>query len=140
MSPDKGRFVHRRRIVWGDTDAAGIVYTPRIAHFVVEAVEAWFRERLSVEWLAGPRTPFVSLGCRFISPMTPADTIDVEVSLVRAGRSALDFALVARAESRLCWTAETTCVFVDGDTFKSRPIPTNLLVAVEAERSIAVAG
>ncbi len=137
MSPEGGRFVHRRRIVWGDTDAAGIVYTPRIAHFVVEAVEAWFRERLSVEWFGGPLTPFVSLGCRFVSPMTPADTIDVEVSLVRAGRSALDFAMTARAGSRLCWTAETTCVFVDGETFKSRPVPAELTAAVDAERMLA---
>ncbi len=137
MSPETARFVHRRRIVWGDTDAAGIVYTPRIAHFVVEAVEVWFRERLSVEWLAGPHTPFVSLSCRFVSPMTPADTIDVEVSLVRAGRSALDFALVAQAGSRLCWTAETTCVFVDGETFRSRPIPAELIAPIEAERSLA---
>lgn len=41
-------FVHRRQIVWGDTDTARIVYTARVPHFAMEAIEAWLIDRLGV--------------------------------------------------------------------------------------------
>ena len=32
-------FTIRRRILWGDSDPAGIVYTPRVFHYALETIE-----------------------------------------------------------------------------------------------------
>jgi acyl-CoA thioesterase FadM len=40
MSRPTEPFVHRRRILWGETDAARIAYTARFLDFAMEAAEA----------------------------------------------------------------------------------------------------
>lgn len=134
-------FSQHRRIVPEDTDAAGIVYTPRVAHFVVEMVESWFGDRLSIDLnLDRPRMVFASLSCTFLSPIRPADTLEIEVALCRIGKSSLGFEIVGHrlSDDRLCWMAETVCVFVDRLTLKSQSIPGNLREALEAEAALAV--
>ena len=37
-------FTTRRRILWGDSDPAGIVYTPRVFHYALETIEEWLIE------------------------------------------------------------------------------------------------
>ena len=32
-------FTARRRILWGDSDPAGVIYTPRIFHYAIETIE-----------------------------------------------------------------------------------------------------
>lgn len=118
---DPGIFVHRRRLSFGDSDGAGIVYTPRIAHFGLEAIEAWFLERIGLDWLHLNKiekmgTPFVRMEVDFLSPMTPPAWLDTEVLLEKAGRSSLSFRLSGRIGSRLCWRAAYVCVFVATDT------------------------
>lgn len=39
-------FVHRRRILFGDCDPGGIMYTPRVTHFVIEASLDFLSDRL----------------------------------------------------------------------------------------------
>lgn len=134
-------FTQHRRVVLQDTDAAGIVYTPRVAHFVVEVVESWFGDRLSIDLkLDSPRMVFASLSCTFLSPIRPTDTLEIRVALCRIGRSSLGFEVVGHrlSDDRLCWMAETVCVFVDRDTLKSQSIPGNLHEALEAEAALAV--
>ncbi len=132
-------FSQRRQIVPEDTDAAGIVYTPRIANFVVEVVENWFENRLSIDlWGNGPRIVFASLSCTFLAPMRPTDTLEIRVALSRVGRSSLGFEIVGHRDTddRLCWMAETVCVFIDRDSFGSRPIPTELHDRLQAEKAL----
>ena len=134
-------FSQHRRIVPQDADGAGIVYTPRVAHFVVEVVENWFRDRLSFDLdLDPPRMVFASLSCTFLSPIRPGDALEMRVALCRIGRSSLGFQVVGHRQSddRLCWMAETVCVFIDRDSFKSRPIPAGLREALDLEAALAV--
>lgn len=120
-------FVHRRRLTFGDTDSARIVYTPRVAHFVIEAIEAWYWERLGISWLhinrdEGFGTPMVRLEMDFISMMSPPDLLDSEVAVAKMGRSSLTFRVTGRIGTRLCYRALCVSVFAS-DTGRSLPIP-----------------
>ena len=141
MNPSESLFSRRREIRQEDTDAAGIVYTPRIAHLVGETVEDWFANRLSPGWAGQEvRMVFASLSCTFLSPMRPGDILEIRIALRRIGRSSLGFELVGHAESddRLCWMAETVCVFVDTANLRSRPIPEPLRGILDAEAALAI--
>ena len=139
MQHPDGLFAQRRRITPEDTDAASIVYTPRIPHFVVEAVEGWFGARLSIDLNRnGPQMVFASLSCTFLSPMRPDDQLEICVALRRLGRSSLGFEVVGtrEADDRLCWMAEAVCVFID-EQFRSRLIPEALRGTLRTEAELA---
>ena len=124
-----------------DTDASGVVYTPRIAHFVVETVENWFAERLAIARHAdGPHMVFASLSCTFLSPMRPGDGMEIQVALRRIGRSSLGFEIVGlrQSDDRLCWMAETVCVFIEPQSFRSRAIPAELRQVLRTEAELAI--
>ena len=50
MSDTDTLFVHHRRVIWADSDPAGIAYTGRFPHFALEAIEAWCAARLGFDW------------------------------------------------------------------------------------------
>ena len=134
-------FARHLTIQPGDTDDGGIVHTPRVAHFVVEAVESWFALRLGLPVRdGGPKTVFASLSCTFLSPQRPGDGLEIRVALCRIGRSSLGFELIGLSESdgRLCWMAETVCVFIDKQSFRSRLIPDELRQALRNEADLAI--
>ncbi len=138
-------FVHVRRVGWGDTDAAQIVYTARVGYFAMEAIEAWFGERLGADWFTlnrvhGYGTPFVRMEVDFRAPMAPPDELHTTVRLVKVGRSSLAFGLasVKAADGVLCWEGRFTCAFIDGATFRSIPVPAMFAAAVA--REVALAG
>ena len=139
MQHPEAPFSQARRIMPEDTDATGIVYTPRIANFVVEVIESWFASRLSIDLKAGaPKMVYASLSCTFLAPMRPTDTLEIRVALSRIGRSSLGFEIVGHRDTddRLCWMAETVCVFIDNESFASRPIPPELRETLQAEKAL----
>src|SRR5687767_3262902 len=104
--PTDAPFVHHRRVSWADTDAARIAYTGRFLDFAMEAIEAWWRERMGIDWYElnvdrGIGTPFVHVALDFRSPVTPRDTMAMTVMLTRLGGSSLRFAVIARVGDRL---------------------------------------
>lgn len=139
--------MHHRRIAWWDTDAARIAYTARFPQFCMEAIEAWFIERLGTDWYAlnesGRGTPFVHLSIDFRSPLTPRDALATTVALARAGGSSLEFRVTGRArEGRLVFEGRFVCVFVAtrGDTgHRPIPIPDEFRAAVDREAALATA-
>jgi YbgC/YbaW family acyl-CoA thioester hydrolase len=140
-APGSTPFLHRRRIRWGDTDAARIAYTARFLDFAMESVEAWWRERLGTDWYAlnldhGIGTPFVHASLDFRSPLTPRDVLETSVRLARLGGSSLRFALEARAGGRLVYEAALVCVFVDAAAMKPIPVPSWLQPALAAEAAL----
>ncbi|HYZ30734.1 MAG TPA: thioesterase family protein [Crenalkalicoccus sp.] len=131
-------FIHRRRITWGETDAARIAYTARFLDYAMEAVEAWFIERVGIGWYElnvdlGIGTPFVHVSLDFRSPVTPRDTLESAVRLTRLGGSSLRFAVTGRVGERLVYEAMLVCAFVDNTKMKAIPVPERFRAALEAE-------
>ncbi len=142
---DSALFVHERRVGWGDTDAARIVYTARVSYFGMEAIEAWFLDRLGADWFTlnrvhGYGTPFVHMEIDFRAPMAPPQVLHTTVRLARVGRSSLSFALSSvNAETGvLCWEGRFTCAFIDAVAFRSIPVPEMFRAAVM--REVALSG
>ena len=114
----------------------------------MEAIEAWFIERLGTDWYAlnesGRGTPFVHLSVDFRSALTPHDVLVTTVALARAGGSSLEFRLAGRTEDgRLAFEGRFVCVFVaaKGDAgHKPIPIPDEFRAAVEREAALGGVG
>ncbi|HVZ00782.1 MAG TPA: thioesterase family protein [Dongiaceae bacterium] len=144
-SPARRPFRYQRRIRFGDTDAAGIVYTGRVSDMALEAMEVWFRERLNIDWYDNHRkssvdAPCVHLEIDFRSPMTPRDILDIAVLLERASGSSLQIRLVARnaIDATLKWQSRFVFACVDMKTFTGRPIPRSWQKLLK--RELAVTG
>jgi acyl-CoA thioesterase FadM len=140
-------FVHRRRVRWGDSDPARIAYTARFGDFAMEAIEAFFLDRLGAGFYElnldhGIGTPFVRVEFEFRSPLTPRDTLETEVRLERLGGSSAAFALAGRVGVRLAFEAKLicACVAVAGPVMKPIPWPSRFRDALAADAAFAQAG
>lgn len=97
-------FIYWRRVMFGNTDPAGIVYTPRFTDFCMEAVEVWLDEHIGVNWPdmninEGRGTPVVNMEITFLSSVRANDRLGVEVKVEKIGRSTVTVALVGRTQS-----------------------------------------
>jgi YbgC/YbaW family acyl-CoA thioester hydrolase len=134
-------FVHVRRVSWADTDAARIAYTGRFLDFAVEAIEAWWRDRMGTDWYEmnvdrGIGTPFVHAALDFRSPVTPRDTLATTVRLARLGGSSLRFVVAGRAGRRLVYEGTLVCAFVDAATMRPIGVPAEFRAALEREAAL----
>lgn len=87
-------FVHRRTIIFGDTDPGGIVYTPNFSNYCMEAVEVWFNDYIGVNWSTmnlhdGIGTPIAHMEIDFIGPLLANDILGTVVHIERIGRSSV---------------------------------------------------
>ena len=123
-------FVVHRIVQWGDTDAANIVYTARYADYLIESVEAWWRDRFQMSWFEQFNdlkfgSPFVNVTLDFMKSVTPRISLDVCVTVVRVGNSAVTFRAEARGHETgdLHFIGRTTCVFTNEGATASARIP-----------------
>ena len=83
-------LVVRRIVKFGDTDAAGVVYSGNFLDYALEAFEVWFREVIGVSWQQqhdeiGVGTPAVACSLEFSRPLRSGDILDIEVLIDRIG-------------------------------------------------------
>ena len=121
-------FIHTRRIRWGESDPARIAYTARFLDFAMDAVEAFFQDRLGDGFYEmnvdrGIGTPFVRVELDFKSPLTPRDTLATEVRVTRVGGASLEFAVTGRVGERVAFQGRLVCAFVRGEGAEMGAIP-----------------
>ena len=121
-------FIHTRRVRWGESDPARIAYTARFLDFAMDAVEAFFQDRLGAGFYEmnvdpGIGTPFVRVELDFKSPLTPRDTLATEVRVTRLGGASLEFAVTGRVGERVAFAGRLVCAFVTGEGTEIRAIP-----------------
>lgn len=130
-------FRTSRVILFGDCDPGGIVYTPRIAHFVVEANLEFLSHALG-----GPATrrliamgvlpPARALSIEFLHPMTWDEVIDIDVVVERVGEQSFTLAVSAfNSEGTTTFRAAITHVTVSPQTRRPVPLPPELRTALE---------
>ncbi len=143
IPPSPSLFVHTRKIIWADSDPAGIAYSGRFPNFALEAIEAWCADRLGADWFAmhqrlGGGTPFVHMSMDFRASLRPGDELATCVSLRKAGRSSLEFGVTGRlVDGTVSFEGRFVCAFVDDATHTSRPIPDTLRAAIAHELTLA---
>ncbi len=132
-------LTHRIVVGWGDCDPAQIAYTANIPAWGLEAIEAWYRHCVGVDWYElnlhyGIGTPFVALGFDFQSPVRPTYPLKVCVEVTRLGNSSLDHAVTAYQNDRPCFSGTTTAVFVESAAMVPLRIPPNIRQSIESYR------
>jgi len=122
----------KRKVLFGDCDPEGIVYTPKFSYFAVEAIH----EALSV-WLKGPglRTlmgfnilpPARAFSLEFLHPVTWDDELTMEVKVDKIGDHSFAFSIKGFVEKdTLAFTAKLTHVCISADTKKIVKVPEKL--------------
>lgn len=129
-----------RTIQFGDCDPGGVVYTPRIGHFVVEAGLEFLSHVLEGPaarriFAMGVLPPARALSIEFLHPMSWDERIDIEVSVGEIRTHAFSLRVVARnAEGTTTFRASLTQVCVSPQTRRPVPLPDALRAALERER------
>lgn len=131
----------RRRVKWGECDPAGVVYTPRFADYVAEALHA-FLEGL----LEGPLqkklaeldlgTPAKAMQFVFHRSLWPEQEFDIEVRGGEIRTRSFDLDFHARdLEGRPVFDTRLSAVCVFHRVRESRPIPQALRERLDAYRA-----
>ena len=134
-------LVIRRRVRWGECDAAGVVYTVRFGDYALSAT--WLFQELVLDQHAavmargrGPGMPIRHLEYDFRRSLWPDEFFDmtVRVAEIRSRAFTLDIngRLVTGEDA---FTAKVTPICVDQGTRTSIAIPPAMRDALEAYRS-----
>lgn len=126
-----------RTVLYGDCDPAGVIYSPRACHFIVEAVLD-FQEHC----LKSPAArAFLSLGLlpaarkisiEYLAPLTWDDEIVLEVVCANIGTSSFTCEVKAfRTDQTLALTGLVSQVCVSEITKKPVPIPEKIRLALQ---------
>lgn len=120
-------FTTTRTILFGDCDPAGIVYTPRITYFTIEAVNGFLTHVLGApairEILAmGILPPARALSIEFLAPMSWDEVINIEVSCKELTITSFTF-LVEALNSANEVTFRSTLTQVSISPESKRPVP-----------------
>jgi len=132
------QFRTRRRVEFVDTDMGGIVHFSRFLVFM-ETAEHLFHDALGfsvAEQLAGPRIawPRVKVACEYRSPARFGDVLDIELTVLRKGRSSITYGFRFDADGRELATGEVTavcCELAPGRPPRSIPIPEALAAKID---------
>lgn len=113
---------------FGDVDAAGIVFFPRIFEYLHDAFEALWERHVGIRYhdlIAGRRLgfPLVHSHVDFRSPLRFGDRPSVRVSCSRLGHTSFELRYRISKGATLCVEARMTTACVALDTLKPLPLP-----------------
>ncbi len=117
-------YTTRRRILWGDSDPAGVVYTPRVFHYAIETIEEWLIDVLGHNWMVLQDnfkldTPTVKMGCDFFYPLRTGDYVDITVHVKKLGGASINYVIDGfNEDKRHCFQVDQTSCFVDSIKFE----------------------
>jgi len=126
-------FTSLQKIRFDDVDGAGIVYYPQFFHLCHKAFEDFFDDAASISYpqLINEKRrgfPTVAIHSDFSAPLHYGDIALVKLSIAKVGRSSATFNYEIRRkkDSKLCFVAQITKVFIDMDSYKVLAIPDDL--------------
>jgi 4-hydroxybenzoyl-CoA thioesterase len=112
---------------FGDLDAAGIAYYPRLVNFLHEAFEDFFASHVGRPFpqvlKEGLGFPTVKLEIEFISPVYYGDNLEMALVIERVGRASVAMRYESAVAGRPVFKARSTVVAVDMKTFRPVPVP-----------------
>lgn len=114
----------RYRITWGDTDAGGLIYYPRLFHLFVVGLNdhvgsEHLMDRLRRE---GHVLPVVEAEASFEAPLRAGDGAVVETTVPTVGGSSFTAEFEIRRGDAVAASGSATFVLVDGE-FEPTPLP-----------------
>jgi len=129
-------FITSRTILFGDCDPAGIVYTPRITYFIIEAVHDFLTHILGAPaireiFAMGILPPARALSIEYLAPMSWDEIINIAVSSKELTTTSFTFLVEARNRSNeVTFSSTFTQVSISPETKRPTPIPQALREAL----------
>lgn len=139
----KDLFIYERQIQFGDTDAVGIVYTVRFFDYCMEAIDAWQREYLNIDWfdMVDKRrigTPIVKVEMSMTGPLARGKAY-MTLLITHVGKSSVIFKIYGRDEDgNESFVANFTYCLTDSTYFKPIPIPKHFRPTMESYHQISL--
>jgi acyl-CoA thioesterase FadM len=130
-------FTTKRIILFGDCDPAGIVYTPRIAYFVTEAVHDFLGHKLGGPAIRkilamGILPPARALSIEFLAPMAWDELISIEVSSKEVTQTSFTCLVEAfNASNQITFRSTLTQVSISPESKRPVPLPQLLRDALQ---------
>jgi len=128
--PPPARFRTQRKVRFADCDPARIAFYPRYFEMLNGIVEDWFE---AMGWGFGEMhlkrgigIPTRRLEADFLKPSFLGDLLDLELSVVRVGRTSVDLHTRFLCGEEVRWTVNQTLVLVDMKTLAATPWPEDL--------------
>jgi YbgC/YbaW family acyl-CoA thioester hydrolase len=112
---------------FGDLDAAGIAYYPRLVNFLHVAFEDFFAGHVGTPYPQvlrdGLAFPTVKVEMEYLSPVHHGDRVDVSVRIEKLGRSSVRVRYEGSVAGKPVFEATNVAVVVDRKSFKPVPMP-----------------
>lgn len=128
-------FTHRHKVGFADVDPAGIVFYPRYFEMINATIEDWFRtldygfDQMILR--DGYGVPTATVQVDFKAPSRLDDLVELELNLVRLGRSSIGLEIRISAEGELRALVQQTLVFIRMEGNKPVRIPDPLRARIE---------
>lgn len=128
----------RRRVLWGECDPAGVVYTPRFSDYAVAARDWFFLEGLGLRDRPHPARTAISFPARalsfdFTAFLAADDVFDMAVRVADIGVRSFTVEIAAdRADGRCAFTARLTSICIDSADSKARELPPAVREALQS--------
>ncbi len=120
-------------------DTAGNMHFPRYMEAMNNLVEAWFRERMDVDFHAFHLKdrlglPVVNTRLEINSPSQLGERLSVQIGVETLGRSSLVVRATGHCNGEPRFTIRHRLVFISLENYRAIAIPAQLLPLLEAER------
>lgn len=131
-------FRSRHLIRFSHCDPAGIVFYPRFFDLFSSALEDWFQGGIDSPFggdfmvTRNLRVPSLSITAEFVRPCRMGELLDIDLWVMRLGRSSFELALAGSVAGEPRLRAAWTMCVIDFATFKSTPIPDDLRKRMQA--------
>lgn len=128
-------FTHRHKVGFADVDPAGIVFYPRYFEMINATIEDWFRsigygfDKMILQ--DGYGVPTATIQVDFKAPSRLDDLVELELQLVRLGRSSIGLQINIQCEGELRAVVQQTLVFIRMEGNKPVRIPDSLRAGIE---------
>lgn len=123
-------FKVTRKIRFGQTDAAGITYYPRLVEMINDIVEDFFADAVKFSYKemiveTDYGVPTVNLNVTFKRPAELEDYIDWFLNVKKIGRSSFAVDIEAKVGENVILEAAVTLAYIKGKgaVMKSHPLP-----------------
>ena len=130
-------FKVSQKVLFRHCDPAGIVFFPRYFEMMNDCVEAFFDEVIGVPFHAIHATtaavPTVQISTEFTAPSRHGDSLMLELSIIKVGRTSFSYRITARCEGELRFDTTATLVYVGSDG-RPAPLPDTIRYPLKAHK------
>jgi acyl-CoA thioesterase FadM len=119
--------IHRRRVEFADTDAAGVAHFSRLLAMVEEAEHGFFRERGIPILTAESAWPLVKTEVDFCGACRFGEEIEIRLGDFHPGKSSLAYAFEGTIDGRKVFSGKMTKCHISPGTGRAEEISGDVL-------------